>query len=340
MKAALTYGPFDIRVEDIPEPTPGPGEVKVKIAYCGICGSDPEIYEGTFGLLKAPWWPPAPFSTGHEASGTIVELGPGLLGDWKVGQRVAMNFRDYCGACYYCQQQDGAVLRARDLLRGGLRRVRAVLGELPLSAARRRQLRAGRHARAGDHRRARGRPGQHPARARPWPSRGGGTIGLLVQQVAMQAGAARVLVSDPMPEKRAHGQEVRRRLDRRPAQRGPGGRGHEAHRRPRASTRCSSAAATSGRAQQTIDLADKYGTVVWAGVVPRGGRRSRSTLTSCSRNELTVRSTILAPYVFPRALKLLSKLDLEPHDHRDRAPGRHRQGAGRAARRAPPSRSW
>ena len=59
MKAALTYGPFDTRVEEVPEPTPGPGEVKVKIAYCGICGSDPEIYEGTFGLLKAPWWPKA-----------------------------------------------------------------------------------------------------------------------------------------------------------------------------------------------------------------------------------------------------------------------------------------
>jgi len=65
MKAALTYGPFDTRVEDVPEPSPGPGEVKVKIAYCGICGSDPDIYDGSFGLLKAPWWPPAPFTTGH-----------------------------------------------------------------------------------------------------------------------------------------------------------------------------------------------------------------------------------------------------------------------------------
>ena len=63
MKAALTYGPFDTRVVDVPEPTPGAGQVKVRIAYCGICGSDPEIYEGTFGLLKAPWWPPAPFPT-------------------------------------------------------------------------------------------------------------------------------------------------------------------------------------------------------------------------------------------------------------------------------------
>ena len=136
MKAALTYGPFDIRVEDVPEPTPGPGEVKVKIAYCGICGTDPEIYDGTFGLLKAPWWPKPPFTTGHEASGTIVELGPDLSAKiYKVGQRVAMNFRTYCGKPATTAEQDGAILRARHVLRGRLRRVRGLRRRAPLPAA-------------------------------------------------------------------------------------------------------------------------------------------------------------------------------------------------------------
>ena len=105
MKAALTYGPFDTRVEDVPEPTPGPGEVKVKIAYCGICGSDPEIYEGTFGLLKAPWWPKPPSPPGTRPRGPSSSWAPDLPGDWQVGQRVAMNFRKYCGACYYCRNK-------------------------------------------------------------------------------------------------------------------------------------------------------------------------------------------------------------------------------------------
>jgi len=40
-----------------------------------------------FGLQKTPWWPKGPNIEGHEATGTIVELGPGLKGDWKMGQR-------------------------------------------------------------------------------------------------------------------------------------------------------------------------------------------------------------------------------------------------------------
>lgn len=67
MKAALHRGAFDVRVafdarvEDIPELTPGPGEVKVKSSYCGICGTDLKIYDGGFGLMKSPWWRKPPF---------------------------------------------------------------------------------------------------------------------------------------------------------------------------------------------------------------------------------------------------------------------------------------
>ena len=202
MKAARTYGPFDIRVDDIPEPTPGPGEVKVKIAYCGICGSDPEIYEGTFSLLKAPWWPKAPVPRrGHEASGVITELGPDLLGDWKVGQRVAMNFRKYCGGCYYCRNKMEQFCEHVKSYEAGFAEYalydESCLYPLPddVSLERGAMLEP---VTIAVHAVDQGNiaPGKSVAIS------GAGTIGLLVQQLAMKAGAARVLVSDPMPEKR------------------------------------------------------------------------------------------------------------------------------------------
>jgi threonine dehydrogenase-like Zn-dependent dehydrogenase len=63
--------------------------------------------------------------------------------------------------------------------------------------------------------------------------------------------------------------------------------------------------------EQSVGLADKCGTVVWVGVYPEEAEQSVSPYGMFA-SELTIRSSILAPFVFPRALKLLSKLDLEP----------------------------
>jgi len=78
MKKTIYHGIRDIRVEEVPDPIPGPGEVKVKIKYCGICGSDLHEY------LHGPF-PESPF--GHEACGNIVAVGPGVEG-YQVGDRV------------------------------------------------------------------------------------------------------------------------------------------------------------------------------------------------------------------------------------------------------------
>lgn len=48
---------FDARVDEVPDPSPGAGEMKVKIAYCGLCGTDPEVFNGSFGLMRSPIWP-------------------------------------------------------------------------------------------------------------------------------------------------------------------------------------------------------------------------------------------------------------------------------------------
>src|SRR3954454_19510457 len=71
------------RVEDVPIPEPGPGEVLVKVEYCGICHSDLSLIDGVFGGLGTP----DVITQGHEASGTIAKLGPGVVG-WAEGDRV------------------------------------------------------------------------------------------------------------------------------------------------------------------------------------------------------------------------------------------------------------
>ncbi|KAF4613250.1 hypothetical protein D9613_010929 [Agrocybe pediades] len=97
MKAARFYGPGDVRVEDIPEPEAKAGQLKVKIAWNGICGSDLHAY-----LTKVPQYATsdtinpvtgekAPVTLGHEFSGTVVGLGEGVdANHWKVGQNVVI----------------------------------------------------------------------------------------------------------------------------------------------------------------------------------------------------------------------------------------------------------
>jgi (R,R)-butanediol dehydrogenase/meso-butanediol dehydrogenase/diacetyl reductase len=84
MKKAVLYGPGDIRVEEVDEPSPGYKEAKTKVKYCGICGSD--LHEYLHGAFPA-----SPF--GHETVGEIVELGPDVEG-FAVGDHVLSANRD------------------------------------------------------------------------------------------------------------------------------------------------------------------------------------------------------------------------------------------------------
>lgn len=88
-----------VELEDVPIPEPGPGEVLVKVAFCGICHSDLSLINGTFP-------PQAPVVTqGHEASGTIAKLGPDVNG-WAEGDRVVVAAGRPCQACPNCRRGD------------------------------------------------------------------------------------------------------------------------------------------------------------------------------------------------------------------------------------------
>ena len=86
MQVSVLDGPGKLRVEERPVPTPGPGEVLVRIRSVGVCGSDTHYYrEGRIG----PYVVEEPLVLGHEPSGEIVGLGPGVS-NRLVGQRVSL----------------------------------------------------------------------------------------------------------------------------------------------------------------------------------------------------------------------------------------------------------
>jgi len=109
MKAAVWYGKKDVRVVDVPEPPkPGPGQVKIEVEWCGICGSD--LHEYLAGPIFIPVDAPhpltggtAPVTLGHEFSGTVVAVGEGVK-DVKVGDRVAPDACQVCWECYCCKR--------------------------------------------------------------------------------------------------------------------------------------------------------------------------------------------------------------------------------------------
>ncbi|MBU3751900.1 MAG: zinc-binding dehydrogenase [Mycobacterium sp.] len=84
-------------LEDVPIPEPGPGEVLVKVAFCGICHSDLSLINGTFPA-RLPV-----VTQGHEASGTIAEIGPGVAG-WSTGDRVVVPAGRPCSECPNCRR--------------------------------------------------------------------------------------------------------------------------------------------------------------------------------------------------------------------------------------------
>lgn len=109
MKAAVFHAKEDLRIEDVAEPTPGPGMVKLRNAYAGICGSDLHVYYSpeASGLDFTKPHPVTgslpPQILGHEFSGTVVELGEGVT-SVAVGDRVAVWPVYYCGECAACRK--------------------------------------------------------------------------------------------------------------------------------------------------------------------------------------------------------------------------------------------
>jgi L-iditol 2-dehydrogenase len=194
---ARFVAPYQIVVEEVPTPLPGPGEALVKVAACGICGTDLKINEGHYlGRL--------PVTPGHEFTGTVEALGERVTG-LAEGDRVAINPNLPCRRCAFCRRgavhlclasQAVGVTRA-----GGFAEYCAVPAELLVPVPEALPLRLA----------AMMEPvscclhGIDLAGIRPGDDvilLGGGSIGLILLQLARCAGAAFAAIVEPRPEKR------------------------------------------------------------------------------------------------------------------------------------------
>nr|MBC7245199.1 alcohol dehydrogenase catalytic domain-containing protein [Chloroflexota bacterium] len=196
MKAAVFRSAGQIDVAEVPTPEPGPGEVLVRVHYCGICGTDLEAYQtGMYepGLIM-----------GHEFTGEIVALGEGVHG-WAVGDFVTADDALPCGRCWFCRQ--GRPALCQELLAPGItldggfaeyvRLPVTLLHRLPKSVSTRQGALVEPLAVALN--------GVRSSALRPgdWVLVfGAGTIGLFTLQCALLAGARQVLVVE-VNEKRA-----------------------------------------------------------------------------------------------------------------------------------------
>ncbi|MFP5228795.1 MAG: galactitol-1-phosphate 5-dehydrogenase [Acidobacteriota bacterium] len=97
MKSLLLREYGRLEMAEMPRPEPGPGEVLVRVAACGICGSDVHGYDGSSGR-RIP-----PLVMGHEAAGTVEAVGAGVQG-FRAGERVTFDSTVYCGTCDFCRR--------------------------------------------------------------------------------------------------------------------------------------------------------------------------------------------------------------------------------------------
>lgn len=106
---ALLYPDFEtLEVTDRPTPAPAAGEVLVKVAACGLCGSELESYK-----TRSPRRKP-PLIFGHEFCGTVDAVGPGTDASW-LGRRVVVNALVPCGKCVRCDRGDGHLCAGRQV---------------------------------------------------------------------------------------------------------------------------------------------------------------------------------------------------------------------------------
>lgn len=97
MKTARLYAPNDLRLETLPDPVAGPGDLVLRVLACGTCGTDVKVFRFCHQHISLPR------VIGHEVAGEIVAVGAGVTG-WQVGERVQVIAAIPCGECFQCRR--------------------------------------------------------------------------------------------------------------------------------------------------------------------------------------------------------------------------------------------
>lgn len=292
-----------VEVMDIPEQEMGPEDVRIKVAYCSICGSDPHLVEGIFNIEP-------PFGLGHEVSGVIIEVGEkATKKGLKIGDRVAGNFLHFCGTCYYCQngQQQFCEFADETNYPGMSETIvwhESQVYKLPDSV----DLKAGClleplavAVRIAD--KVQLQFGQKVLIS------GGGPIGLLALQAMKKSGATYLTLSEPVAERRELAKKYGADYVINPVEQDlkeesdkvTGGYGYDVV------IDCSGAPSAVKGLLPTVA---KGGYLLYGSMYPGDFEMPLNLYQYCYKNELTISGFYVAPYTFPRAIQLLEEMDL------------------------------
>jgi 2-desacetyl-2-hydroxyethyl bacteriochlorophyllide A dehydrogenase len=302
MKAAVWKGLERVEVDEVPVPEPvGSRDVQIRVAACGVCGTDVHLLENKFPLFKPPR------IIGHEYTGVVSAVGSEVT-RVRVGDRVAAESGIACDRCYFCRDGREHLCSNRFVHPGGFaeytciteRQVHKLPDEVsfevgslaePVACALRAMDML--HVRSGD----------------VALVQGGGTIGCLFTQLLLHGGIAKVIVSEPVPHRREvvkavggipvdpRGEDLAAVVARETDGLGPeyvfDCVGHPA------------------LLEQGIELVQRGGTVFVMGVAdPQAVARVRPY--QIFDKELRITSSYMRPYTFHRAVRWLPQLTLGP----------------------------
>jgi len=289
---------------DIPEFPVGDEDVKIKVAYCSICGSDPHNVGGIFGNVP-------PFGLGHEVSGVIVELGKNATRKGlKVGDRVAGNFLHFCGTCYYCRNgQEQFCEHADESNRPGMSEYlvwhESQVFKLPDSVS----LKEGCLMEPTSVI-VRFMDKLQPKLGQRVLVSGGGPIGLLAVQALKMMGATVLTISEPIAERRELAKQFGADYAIDPinedlyseSMKITEGLGYDA---------ILDVSGAPSAAETLLKVAAKGGTVCYSAMFPKEFKMPLNLYEYCYRNELTITGTYISPYAFTRALQILPRMKLK-----------------------------
>jgi len=293
-----------IGLVDFPEQILGDEDVKIKVAYCAICGSDPHVAEGIFGTE-------VPIGLGHEVSGVITELGKkATRRGLKVGDRVAGNFIKFCGTCDSCLNGNQQFCEnLQEYNRPGMAESivwhESQVHKLPdhISLKKGCLLEPTAIAvRIMD--KTKMKVGKTVAVC------GGGPIGMLTLQAVKLYGATSLTLIEPISERRQLAKEFGADHTIDPLKEDvveaamsiTGGKGFDV---------VIDASGSVHAVENLLKITTRGGNLLYAAMYPGKYEMPLNLFQYLYFNEITISGVFVAPYAFPRALNLLPRLNLD-----------------------------
>ncbi|MDK2807850.1 MAG: hypothetical protein PWP24_584 [Clostridiales bacterium] len=299
MQALVYEGDKNIQIKEVEVPALQENEVRIKVKYCGICGTDIHIYSGDGGAFAVN----PPLIMGHEFSGTVEAVGE-MVSKVAVGDLVSVDPNRMCGECYYCnngmEQFCEQVIGIGTTSNGGFAQYCTVpekqvfrykAGMDELTAAMTEPVSCCLHGidlcniKVGDE----------------VLIIGGGPIGLIMLQMAKMAGASKLILSEPVEEKRLLGKKLGADLVVDPITENLNTVLKEHCKNINVIIECVGNVKTI---QQAIDLAGHGATVMMFGLTGPGANLFVDP-EMIFKKEIKLTSSFINPYTFERSVKLL-----------------------------------